>query len=104
MTAERYALGVDVGGTFTDLALVRLSDKKIFYHKTPSTPEDPSLAVTQGIKELIIGAETDFGAVTYFGHVSELGHRIRSRVRIGPHSKYQAFPKDFLAFWKKPMR
>jgi len=68
MAAECYALGVDVGGTFTDLALVRLSDKKIFYHKTPTTPEDPSLAVTQGIKELIIGAETDPGSVTYFGH------------------------------------
>ncbi len=68
MEAERYTLGVDVGGTFTDLALVRLSDKRIFYHKTPSTPEDPSLAVTQGVEELLAGTAIDSGAVTYFGH------------------------------------
>ena len=68
MADERYALGVDVGGTFTDLALVRLSDKRIFYHKIPSTPEDPSLAVTQGVEELIAGEDIDAGAITYFGH------------------------------------
>ena len=36
LAAERCVLGVDVGGTFTDLTLIRLSDGKVFYHKTPS--------------------------------------------------------------------
>ncbi len=68
MSKERYALGVDVGGTFTDLALVRLSDGAAHYHKTSSTPHDPSEAIATGITELL--AQTGIGAdaVSYFGH------------------------------------
>ncbi len=68
MAAERCVLGVDVGGTFTDFTLIRLSDAKVFYHKTPSTPDDPSRAVGDGIEELL--ARTGVGAadIGYFGH------------------------------------
>ena len=59
---------MDVGGTFTDLALLRLGDGKAFYHKTPSTPHDPSEAVAQGIEELLAQAAVAAGSVTYFGH------------------------------------
>ena len=38
-----YRLGVDVGGTFTDLFLVDDSDHRQWRVKTPSTPSDPSL-------------------------------------------------------------
>jgi len=43
-----YRLGVDVGGTFTDLLL--FDDKTGASHKTkvPSTPDDPSRAVVGG--------------------------------------------------------
>ena len=37
-----YRLGVDVGGTFTDLFLVNDTDGSQFRVKTPSTPSDPS--------------------------------------------------------------
>ena len=37
-----YRLGVDVGGTFTDLFLVEDSDHRQWRVKTPSTPSDPS--------------------------------------------------------------
>jgi len=57
-----------VGGTFTDLALVRLSDGRAFYHKTPSTPEDPSLAVERGIQELLAASGAGAGEIAYFGH------------------------------------
>ena len=68
MTAQRFALGVDVGGTFTDLALVRLPDGATFCHKTPSTPEDPSEAVARGIADLLEQTRVAAGAVCYFGH------------------------------------
>ena len=68
MTAQRFALGVDVGGTFTDLALLRLPDGAAFYHKTPSTPEDPSKAVARGIAEILEQTGVAADAVSYFGH------------------------------------
>ena len=68
MVDKTYALGVDVGGTFTDLALVRLSDGQTIYHKTPSTPRDPSEAVARGIEELLIDNSIVATAISYFGH------------------------------------
>ena len=68
MPAERYALGVDVGGTFTDFALVRLSDGHAWYLKTPSTPDDPSRAIAAGIPELLGRAAAGADDIRYFGH------------------------------------
>jgi N-methylhydantoinase A len=44
-----YRLGVDVGGTFTDLALIDESSGRTFRAKTPSTPWDQSEGVMTGI-------------------------------------------------------
>ncbi|MCG8351574.1 MAG: hydantoinase/oxoprolinase family protein [Chloroflexales bacterium] len=44
-----YRIGVDVGGTFTDLMLFDEDSGHYWRHKTPSTPHDPSVAVLQGI-------------------------------------------------------
>jgi N-methylhydantoinase A len=43
-------LGVDVGGTFTDLLLHDERSKRTFEAKTPSTPEDQSIGVAEGVK------------------------------------------------------
>lgn len=48
---EASLLGVDTGGTFTDLILV--ADSKVRTHKLPSTPDDPSRAVLEGIEFLL---------------------------------------------------
>ena len=45
-------LGVDVGGTFTDLIYVDDETGKIQIHKLPTTPEDPSRGTVEGIEEL----------------------------------------------------
>jgi len=42
-------VGIDVGGTFTDIAV--LEDGKLTVHKLPSTPADPSRGILQGVKE-----------------------------------------------------
>ncbi len=44
-----YRLGVDVGGTFTDLLLIDESNGRTFRAKVPSTPEDSSKGVLNGI-------------------------------------------------------
>ena len=43
-----YRLGVDVGGTFTDLLLIEEATGKTYRSKVPSTPSDPSQAVING--------------------------------------------------------
>lgn len=43
-------LGVDVGGTFTDLLLHDEKTQRTFQAKTPSTPEDQSIGVVEGVK------------------------------------------------------
>jgi N-methylhydantoinase A len=64
----RFILGIDVGGTFTDIVLIRTTDGHGFLHKTPSTPSDPSLAMERGITEILLMANAEPAAVQYFGH------------------------------------
>ena len=45
-------IGVDVGGTFTDIIYCDLISHQIAIHKVSTTPDDPSRAVIQGIGEL----------------------------------------------------
>ncbi len=45
-------IGVDVGGTFTDLIYIDDEAGQVIVHKTPSTPADPSIGTVQGISEL----------------------------------------------------
>ena len=47
-----YSLGVDVGGTFTDLLLINEQSGVTFTAKVPSTPEDSSLGVLNGIAHI----------------------------------------------------
>src|ERR671915_2519049 len=45
-------LGVDVGGTFTDLIYVDDESGAVLVHKLPTTPDDPSRGTVHGIREL----------------------------------------------------
>jgi N-methylhydantoinase A len=59
-----YRLGVDVGGTFTDLFLVGDGDGNgggRYRVKTPSTPADPSEGVLNGVKRICDEAGIDVG-------------------------------------------
>jgi len=47
----RMELGVDVGGTFTDLALA--VDGRLFFAKILTTPEDPSEAIQKGLEWIL---------------------------------------------------
>src|SRR5437868_14475821 len=46
-----YTIGVDVGGTYTDLVVTDESGRTVFA-KSPSTPADQSLGVMAGLDEL----------------------------------------------------
>ena len=45
-------IGVDVGGTFTDLVYTDTDKGETVIHKTPTTPDDPSRGVVDGAVEL----------------------------------------------------
>ncbi len=45
-------VGVDVGGTFTDLIYVDDETGRIAVHKLPTTPDDPSEGTVRGIREI----------------------------------------------------
>ena len=46
-----FTIGVDVGGTFTDLVAIDAAERTVFA-KSPSTPADQSIGVMAGLEEL----------------------------------------------------
>lgn len=63
-----YRLGVDVGGTFTDLILIDESSGKIFAAKVPSTPRDSSIGVLNGIRRVCEQNGLDPALITHVMH------------------------------------
>ena len=63
-----WRIGVDSGGTFTDICLFDESSGRIAIWKVASAPVDPSQAVVEGVGEALgqVGARS--GDVSYFGH------------------------------------
>ena len=47
----KYKIGIDVGGTFTDFLLTS-EDSSAEIYKVLSTPEDPSVGLINGLKEM----------------------------------------------------
>jgi N-methylhydantoinase A len=64
-------LGVDVGGTFTDAAL--LDGEVLHTAKVPSTPEDQSRGVIAAVEEVLSRAEAEPGDVQGFTHGMTVG-------------------------------
>ena len=64
----RYALAVDVGGTFTDLLLCELETGWQFVHKTPSTPDDPSIGFLTGLTEILEKTSADPASLVHILH------------------------------------
>jgi len=63
-----YRLGVDVGGTFTDLLLIEDETGQTFRTKVPSTPHDPSEAVVNGSRKICAEAGVTPEEIAYFMH------------------------------------
>jgi N-methylhydantoinase A len=63
-----WRIGVDSGGTFTDVCLFDESTGRIAVWKVSSTPADPSGAVARGVEEGLAEIGVPAGDVSYFGH------------------------------------
>jgi N-methylhydantoinase A len=64
-----WMIGIDIGGTFTDVAGSNASTGELRVTKVPSTPADPSQAVIQGLERLFAEApDITPEAVQLFAH------------------------------------
>ena len=111
-----YRIGIDTGGTFTDIVAIDETSGTVLSTKTPSTPSDPSSALLEGVNKILRGRDsgpsgifhgttvatnalleerfTSLGLVTTIGfrHVLEIA---RQSVPSGYGNSY---------FWVKPDR
>src|SRR5436190_10526019 len=69
-------LGVDVGGTFTDLIYVDDEAGEIIVHKLATTPADPSQGTVQGIREVTENAGVDPSALDQVFHGTTIATNI----------------------------
>ncbi len=60
--ASTFRIGIDVGGTFTDLVCLDEAGRTVFA-KSPSTPADQSVGVMSGLSELARRLGLDLGAM-----------------------------------------
>jgi N-methylhydantoinase A len=63
-----WRLGVDTGGTFTDLVLFAEDAGEIYTWKTASTPHDPSAAILKGVLDLLTQRDLLPMDITFLGH------------------------------------
>src|SRR5438105_15652414 len=65
--AARYRLGVDVGGTHTDLVLFDTANGRLLVEKVASTPKNPALGVLDGVARFVAKG-CDPGTIEFFAH------------------------------------
>jgi len=68
-----WRVGVDSGGTFTDVCLFDDDSGRIEVWKVSSTPDDPSRGIAQGVEEGVGRVGVTAHAIGYFGHGTTVG-------------------------------
>jgi len=63
-----WRLGVDVGGTFTDVLLINEESGRLFSAKVPSTPDDSSRGVLAGIERACANAGIEPAVIDHVLH------------------------------------
>lgn len=67
-----WRIGVDIGGTFTDFALLDGNGRKLAIHKQLTTPADPSAAVIEGVGTLLADNGVAISDVSTIAHGTTL--------------------------------
>ncbi|MBI2177366.1 MAG: hydantoinase/oxoprolinase family protein, partial [Candidatus Tectomicrobia bacterium] len=81
-----WRVGVDVGGTFTDVSLVEEDSGRLVVRKVPTTPDDPVESVVTGVREAMASAGARPDQIAYFGSGSTIALNTliqRSGVKTG---------------------
>lgn len=70
MTDNKWRIGVDVGGTFTDVAIVNENDGTMGVAKVSSTPTDFGVGVLEAIEQALIKYKVETKDVTLLAHAT----------------------------------
>ncbi|HYK34039.1 MAG TPA: hydantoinase/oxoprolinase family protein, partial [Streptosporangiaceae bacterium] len=65
---RRLRIGIDTGGTFTDVVAYDEESGELTVTKTPTTPADPSIGFIQGLSKMLDHLGADRSAVTALSH------------------------------------
>ncbi|MEA2269543.1 MAG: N-methylhydantoinase, partial [Solirubrobacteraceae bacterium] len=114
-----WRIGVDTGGTFTDVVAVDESTGQRHVRKTSSTPDDPSRAFSVGIQELLTEIGVAPSEVSFISHgttvatnaileskYARMGLIVTEGYREMLEVARQTVPGDFgdITWWLKPTR
>lgn len=69
---SNYSLGVDIGGTFTDIVVYDHTSNRKLHRKILTTHDDLSRAVIDGVAHLLEAHELDPAAFSRFVHATTL--------------------------------
>jgi N-methylhydantoinase A len=68
-----WRIGVDSGGTFTDICLFEENTGRVEVWKVASTPDDPSRGIAESVQEGVSRVGAKPNEVGYFGHGTTVG-------------------------------
>jgi len=72
MNSAALSLGIDIGGTFTDIVAYEHASARFHSHKELTTPSDPSVGVISGIRRLFEATKLQYGDVQRVVHATTL--------------------------------
>src|SRR5712691_4268241 len=117
--AARFRIGIDTGGTFTDIVSVDTLSGKTHVTKVASTPANPAIGLVRGVNEILAaaGATTDDVAglahgttvatnALLQGEINSLGLIVNSGFKHILEIARQSVPEGYgnSYFWVKPDR
>lgn len=72
-----FSVGIDVGGTFTDVVLLdERSGECRLVAKVPTTPEDPSKGVIFGLETALKKSDVNISEVKFLNHGSTIAQNM----------------------------
>jgi N-methylhydantoinase A len=61
-------VGIDVGGTFTDVVLLDSQSGEVWSAKVPTTPKDPTLGAMNGLRAILQRSQSQPDSIDFIGH------------------------------------
>src|SRR5258708_1713226 len=117
--AARFRIGIDTGGTFTDIVSVDTVSGKTHVTKVASTPANPAIGLVRGVNEILAAAGATTDAVAGLAHgttvatnallqgeINSLGLIVTAGFRHILEIARQSVPEGYgnSYFWVKPDR